>query len=64
MKLIRVTFVAVLAMGAVLVTPVFADADRGTPMAVVSGGEFESVLPIAPGQNRVRVKTFGWTQCR
>jgi formylglycine-generating enzyme len=58
MKLIRITFVAVLAMGAVPVTPVFADADRGTPMAVVSGDEFESVLPIAPGQNRVRVKTF------
>jgi formylglycine-generating enzyme len=28
------------------------------PAAAVSGGEFESVLPIAPGQNRVRVKTF------
>lgn len=27
-------------------------------LALVSGGEFESVLPIAPGQNRVRVATF------
>jgi sulfatase modifying factor 1 len=28
------------------------------PAAHVSGGEFESVLPIEPGQNRVRVKAF------
>lgn len=35
-----------------------ADVDPGVSMAIVRGAEFESVLPIAPNQNHVRVATF------
>lgn len=43
---------------ALLGTTAVADTDHGQPMAQVRGQQFESVLPAAPGQNRVQVRPF------
>lgn len=44
--------------GALLAPAALADSDQGQTMAQIAGREFESVLPAASGQSRVRVRSF------